>query len=195
MAIAEKERKRKTANCLIIVNGHYYLYMIMVLAQYLDHTNLRPDCNEEAIKQLCNEAKEHHFFAVCMPPYFLSQAKKELIDSPVATATVIGFPIGYDHIQAKEASMLKSIHLGVDELDVVINVAAIKSGHWAYTRKELNLYNSIAKDHDKALKVIFETGLLTHEEIIHLCGLCNEEQPAFVKTSTGFSVRGQLLKS
>ncbi len=158
----------------------------MVIGQYIDHTNLRPDCDEEAITQLCNEAKEHYFFAVCMPPYFLSQAKKELIDSPVATATVIGFPIGFDHIQAKEASMLKSIHLGVDELDVVINVAAIKSGHWAYTRKELNLYNSIARDHDKTLKVIFETGLLTHEEIIHLCGLCNEEQPAFVKTSTGF---------
>lgn len=180
----------KYINCPIRVYRHYYLYSTMVLGKYIDHTNLRPDCTEEAITQLCNEAKDHHFFAVCVPPYFLSQAIKELMDSPVNTATVIGFPIGYDHTQAKEASMLKSIHLGVDELDVVINVAAVKSGHWSYVRKELSLYNAIAQDNGKALKVILETGLLTHEEIIHLCGLCNEEQPAFVKTSTGFFGEG-----
>lgn len=158
----------------------------MNIVQYIDHTNLKPDCDEESIKQLCNEAKEYEFFAVCVPPYFLHQARTELIDTEVKVATVIGFPIGYDHIQAKESSILKSIQSGADELDVVLNVAAVKSNHWSYVRKELSVYNSLAKEYGKKLKVIFETGLLTDEEIIHICGLCNEEQPAFVKTSTGF---------
>lgn len=162
----------------------------MNIARYIDHTNLKPDCTEDAIVQLCDEAKEHHFYAVCVPPYFLNLAKKELLDFPIQTATVIGFPIGYDHIQAKESSILKSIQSGVDELDVVLNVSAIKSGHWSYVRKELNVYNSLAVEYEKKLKVIFETGLLTHEEIERICGLCNEEQPAFVKTSTGFFGEG-----
>jgi deoxyribose-phosphate aldolase len=162
----------------------------MNIAQYIDHTNLKPDCDEDAIHQLCDEAKEHNFYSVCVPPYFLDLAKQELLDFPAKTATVIGFPIGYDHIQAKESSILKSIQSGVDELDVVLNVAAIKSSHWSYIQKELSVFNSLAVEYDKLLKVIFETGLLTHDEIEHVCGLCNEEEPAFVKTSTGFFGEG-----
>ena len=166
----------------------------MNIAPYIDHTCLRPDCTEEDILQLCREAETYHFHAVCVPPYFLGTARNELHDQPTKTCTVIGFPIGYDHIHAKESSILKSIQSGVDELDVVLNVAAIKSGHWAYIRKELNVCNSLAVEYGKITKFIFETGLLNEEEIVHLCGLCNEEGPAFVKTSTGFFGKGASIE-
>ena len=167
----------------------------MNIAHYIDHTCLKPDCSEDDIVKLCDEAKHHSFYSVCVPPYFLSVAREELHDFPVKTCTVIGFPIGYDHIHAKESSILKSIQSGVDEMDIVLNLSAVKSSHWAYIRKELNVCNSLAKDYDKVVKFIFETGLLTNEEIVHLCGLCNEELPHFVKTSTGFFGEGPNIET
>ena len=165
----------------------------MNIAHYIDHTILKPDTTEDQIIQLCDEAKEHRFHSVCIPPYYLTLAKNELMDFPIATTTVIGFPIGYDHIQAKESSILKSIHSGADELDIVLNVSAVKSGHWNYIRKEMHVYKSLAHEYRKTVKFILETGLLTNQEIIDLCGLCNDDPPDFVKTSTGFFGEGVTM--
>ena len=103
----------------------------MDLAKLIDHTVLLPDCSSEDIEALCEEAHKHRFAAVCVPPYFVRDVVRKLEDSPVRVATVIGFPMGYACTPAKVEEVKRAIEEGVDEVDVVINICAVKNGHWA----------------------------------------------------------------
>ena len=104
----------------------------MHLSQYIDHSYLRPDCNEEIIDRLIAEASEYSFKAICIPPMYLQYARDKAIDRTFLLCTVAGFPIGYDHVEAKLPSLRRSADLGADEVDVVINLSAVKTGQVAW---------------------------------------------------------------
>lgn len=155
------------------------------LAQVIDHTLLRPDATSQAIVQCCEEAQRHHFAAVCIPPYFVKTAVKALEDSPVKVATVIGFPMGYAMTPAKVEEAKRAIDEGADELDMVVNICAIKEQNWSYVRNDIDSVTRAAHLKGKTIKVIFEMGLLTNEEVVQLCQICNDVEANYVKTSTG----------
>jgi deoxyribose-phosphate aldolase len=172
------------------VNSH----IIMNLASRIDHTLLKADASEKEIKKLCVEAKEYGFAAVCIPPYFVRKCKLWLKDTKVKVATVVGFPLGYSHTPAKVEEARRAIDEGADEIDMVINIIALKAGDWNYLKNELTSVATIVQLRGGKLKVILETGLLTEEEIIKACELCKEMTVDFVKTSTGFVQPGATVE-
>ncbi|CAN5785661.1 deoxyribose-phosphate aldolase [soil metagenome] len=142
------------------------------------------------IAKLCEEAGTFRFAAVCVPPCYVRQAKDLLQDSGVKVVTVIGFPLGYQQTDVKFFEAHKALMQGADELDVVMNLAAFKSGHYEEVESELGQLATLCDIKQALLKVIIETGLLSPQEIIAACGICADAGAAFVKTSTGFSSRG-----
>lgn len=167
----------------------------MNLASRIDHTLLKADTSEREVKKLCAEAKEFGFAAVCIPPYFVRKCKLWLTDSNVKVATVVGFPLGYAHTPAKVEEARRAIDEGADEIDMVINVIALKAGDWNYLKNELTSAATIVQLRGGKLKVILETGLLTESEIIKACELCKEMSVDFVKTSTGFIQPGATIEA
>ena len=157
----------------------------MNLAAKIDHTLLKADASEKEIKKLCAEAKEYGFAGVCVPPYFVRKCKLWLSDTKVKVITVAGFPLGYTHTPAKVEEARRAIDEGADEIDMVINIIALKAGDWNYLKNELTSAATIVQLRGGKLKVILETGLLTQNEIIKACELCKELTVDFVKTSTG----------
>lgn len=158
----------------------------MQLAHYIDHSYLKPDCNEEIIDRLIAETKEYGFKAICIPPMYLQYAKEQAGERSFLLCTVAGFPIGYDHVEAKLASLRRSADIGADEVDMVINLSAVKTGHWNLTKSELAAMHSTAVEREITLKCIIEAQLLTEDEIMRLCEISNELKLHYVKTSTGF---------
>ena len=156
----------------------------------IDHTLLKPDITLADVERLCSEAIEHKFAAVCIPPYFVSKAAGFLAGSSVKLATVIGFPLGYSATVAKVAEIQRAIEEGADEFDVVINVAALKSGLWTEVRNDIDRMLTACHLRGKVIKVIIESGLLDKEEVERMCDIGNELKPNFVKTSTGFNGPG-----
>lgn len=162
----------------------------MNIASYIDHTILKQDTTAADISTLCQEALKEGFAAVCIPPYFIAQAKSLLDRSPVKVATVIGFPLGYQSLVAKLAEIEDAIQHGVDELDIVHNLSALKSGDWDHLAKEIIACTQLAHQHGKAVKIIVESGLLTEEELIKCCELYAPIHIDYMKTSTGFAAKG-----
>jgi deoxyribose-phosphate aldolase len=160
------------------------------LAATLDHTLLRPDCTETQIMQLCQEARLHGFASACVPPCYVPLAARELSGSGVAVCTVIGFPLGYNNPRVKFKEAEIALGEGATELDVVLNISALKSAQYDAVRAEIEDLADLADVHDALLKVIIETALLTEEEIETAARLCAEAGAHFVKTSTGFASRG-----
>ena len=162
----------------------------MTLAARIDHTLLRPDATEAQIMQLCQEAIAHGFANVCVPPCYVASAAAQLVDTDVAICTVIGFPLGYatSSVKFKEAEV--AMYDGATELDMVINIAALKSGKAELVQAEILDLADLCHVHQALLKVIIETALLTEEEIVLACQLCVGGEADFVKTSTGFASRG-----
>src|SRR5436190_10830792 len=138
----------------------------MNIAAYIDHTVLKPTTLAKDVSQVCSEAIENGFAAVCIPPLFVKQAVKHLEGSQVKVATVIGFPFGYSAIEAKLAELVLAIVDGADELDVVVNFTAIKNNDWEFAGNEINNLVPIVKNSNKIIKVIIESGVLTNDEII-----------------------------
>lgn len=167
----------------------------MSLASYIDHTLLKPTATRADIAQLCKEAKANHFAAVCIPPFYVDAAKKDLGASIVKTATVIGFPFGYSVIEAKQEEIRQAITDGADELDMVICLAALKSGEWDYLEKEIAAVMPIISTHKKSIKIIIESGILSDDEIIHCCQLYAKYQVQFLKTSTGYAEHGASVEA
>jgi deoxyribose-phosphate aldolase len=165
----------------------------MNIATYIDHTILKPTTLIADVEKLCREAVDYKVAAVCVPPLFVKQAKSLLQNSDVKTATVIGFPFGYSAIEAKLAEILLAIVDGADELDVVINIAALKNNDWQYLAKELNTILPIIKGKQKIVKIIIESGLLSDEEIIKCCDLYGIAGVDFMKTSTGYAEVGATV--
>jgi deoxyribose-phosphate aldolase len=161
-----------------------------ILAKYIDHTVLKPDTLLADVEKLCSEAIQYQFAAVCVPPLFVKNAKKLLGDNDVKIATVIGFPFGYSAVEAKVAETILAIVDGADELDVVINIAALKNNDWQYLAGELNSILTIINKHNKVIKIIIESGILTDDEIIKCCDLYGIAGVHFLKTSTGYAAAG-----
>ena len=162
----------------------------MNIASYIDHTLLKPTTLIADIEKLCTEAKQYGFAAVCVPPLFVRNAKMLTAGSEVKTATVIGFPFGYSAVESKLAEIILSIAEGADELDMVINIAALKNNDWQYLAAEINAVMPVIRNKKKIIKVIIESGLLTDEEIIKCCDLYGAAGVDFMKTSTGYAEKG-----
>ena len=157
------------------------------IATLIDHTYLRADCSSADIKVLCKESLQYGFQSVCIPPYYLFQAKKMLGDSSVKLCTVIGFPLGYSTTGAKVEEIKRACNDGVDELDVVVNIAAIKNNDWNTVKNDIDSTTMITHLRGKKIKLIIEMGLLEEEEIIKVCDLAVKAEVDFIKTSTGFN--------
>jgi deoxyribose-phosphate aldolase len=162
----------------------------MEIASLIDHTLLRPDCTSSDVQQLCQEAIDYHFCAVCIPPFFVPNAVTALRGTPVKVATVIGFPMGYATTPAKVEEIKRAINDGVDELDVVVNLCAVKEGNWNYVKSDIDSIVTTGHLKSKVVKVIVETALLNDDEIEKICKICAETGVDFVKTSTGYNGPG-----
>ncbi len=167
----------------------------MHIANYIDHTLLKPGCTVVAINQLCQEAKEYNFAAVCVPPLFVPIAVANLKDTPIKTATVIAFPFGYNAVEAKIAEIILAIVQGAHELDVVINYTAIKNNDWQFIANEINHIMPVVKKQNKSIKIIIESGELTNEEIIKCCDIYGAAGVDFLKTSTGYAAIGATVEA
>lgn len=165
----------------------------MNIAPYIDHTVLKQTTTVEDVEKVCKEALEYGFAAVCIPPLYVKKAKELLKDSAIKVATVIGFPFGYCAIEAKVAEIVLAIVDGADELDVVVNVSAIKNGDWTFIANEINTVMPIVKNKNKVIKVIIESGVLTDDEIITCCDIYGAAGVDFVKTSTGYAEKGASI--
>ena len=142
------------------------------------------------IRQLCAEAVTYGFAAVCVPPCYIKTAANALADGTINIATVVGFPCGYQTAEVKFFEAHKALSAGAREIDVVVNLAAFKSGKLDEVENEIGELATLCHLRGAILKVIIETALLTREEIILMCELCAQAEVDFVKTSTGFSGRG-----
>jgi deoxyribose-phosphate aldolase len=174
--------------------GSAYFYC-MNIAHLIDHTLLKPTALLAEVEQLCSEAKQHGFAAVCVPPNFVKKAKAYIAGSEVKLATVIGFPFGYNAIEAKLAETLLALVDGADELDMVINLSALKNNDWSYLANELNHLLPVILGKEKVCKIIIETGLLTDKEIIQCCQLYGVSGIHFLKTSTGYAEKGASVEA
>lgn len=155
----------------------------------IDHTILKPEATEAAVQKIIDEAKEYNFFSVCINPCWVAFASEQLADTDVAVCTVIGFPLGANTPEVKPYEAADAIKNGANEVDMVINIGALKSQQYDYVRQDIQGVVDAAKG--KALvKVIIETALLTDEEKVKACELAKEAGADFVKTSTGFSTGG-----
>jgi deoxyribose-phosphate aldolase len=167
----------------------------MQLNKYIDHTILKPTTLLLEIERLCGEAMQYNFAAVCVPPPFVKKAKALLKDSEVKTATVVGFPFGYSAVEAKIAEIVLAIVDGADELDVVINLIALKNTDWVYLANEINHIMAVIKQNNKVIKIIIESGVLREEEIIKCCELYGAAEIDYLKTSTGYAEKGAGIEA
>ncbi|WYK01633.1 deoxyribose-phosphate aldolase [Enterococcus sp. 7F3_DIV0205] len=158
----------------------------------IDHTILKADAKEEDVLRIIEEAKKYEFFSVCINPCWVALAKEHLAGTSVDVCTVIGFPLGANTSEVKAYEATDAINNGATEVDMVINVGALKSKQYKKVLKDIQAVVDAAKG--KALvKVIIETALLTDEEKIKVCELAKEAGADFVKTSTGFSTGGATV--
>ena len=160
----------------------------MSLAKYIDHTALKPDTTMEQIDALLEEAKEHGFKSVCVNPTHVAHAKEVLEGSDVLVCTVIGFPLGATTSEVKAFETEDAIKKGANEVDMVINIGALKDGRDEDVKKDIESVVSAANG--VTTKVIIETSLLTEAEKVRACELAVAAGADFVKTSTGFSTGG-----
>lgn len=164
----------------------------MKYAEYIDYTNLKANATTDDIKKICDDAIKYHFASVCVNPCYVSLAKELLDGTPVNVCTVVGFPLGANTIRTKEMEALIAVEDGADEIDMVINIGAIKNGDYEYVRNEIE--DIMAAIDGKILKVIIETCYLTNEEIGKMTEICNDTFVNFIKTSTGYGTRGVNLE-
>ena len=164
----------------------------MEINKYIDHTNLNNTATLKDIEKLCNEAIKYKFASVCVYPYYVTLAHNLLKKSNVDVCTVIGFPSGMSTIRVKEMEALIAVEDGADEIDMVINIGALKDKKYDYVKEEIeNIRDAID---GKVLKVIIETCYLTEDEIIKATEICNQTFVNFIKTSTGFSDYGARVE-
>ena len=178
------------------------------LASHIDHTILKPTTTHIEIEKICKEAMEWGFAAVCVPPPMVREAVRLVRGGAglsrdgagghagmreVKVATVIGFPFGYSAMRAKLAEVDRAIADGADELDIVINLIALKGGNWPALEEEMKVLTERAHSVGKLVKVIIESGVLTDEEIIRCCELYARVGVDFLKTSTGYAATGATI--
>lgn len=161
-------------------------------SKLFDHTILKADATKEQVLKICKEAKEHNFMSVCVNSYYTALVKKELEDCDVLVCTVVGFPLGMMSTESKALETAYAVQAGADEIDMVINVGALKDGDYAEVLADIRAVRAVCPN--QTLKVIIETCLLTDEEKVKACELSVAAGADFVKTSTGFSTGGAKVE-
>ena len=164
------------------------------ITRYIDHTLLKPEATSGQIEQLCREARHYHFAAVCVNPTHVKLAAELLQGSNVAVCTVIGFPLGATLTEVKVFETEQAIELGAAEVDMVINIGALKEGNLELVERDIAAVAAAAHTNQAHCKVIIETALLTDEEKVQACQLAQKARADFVKTSTGFSQGGATVE-
>jgi len=160
------------------------------LARYIDHTLLKPEATPDAVVQVCREAVIYHFAAVCVNSVFVPLVAKELAGTDVAVCSVVGFPLGATSTASKVCETELAVAKGATEIDMVIPVGLLKAGKKTEVREDIAAVAATCHGQGAILKVILETVLLTNDEKVTACKLCQEAGADFVKTSTGFSTGG-----
>lgn len=166
------------------------------VAQLIDHTLLVAEATSNDIKKLCKEAKKYGFKSVCVNSYWVKKASKHVADSDVKVCSVVGFPLGAMSTEAKIFEAVQAVNDGASEIDMVVNVGAVKSGAWKKVSEEIYRLVKAVKDVDAnvIVKVIFVTCLLTDAEKVELSHISNIAGADFTKTSTGFSTGGATVQ-
>ena len=164
------------------------------LASFIDHTLLKPEATPDQIRKLCREALQYHFIAVCVNPIYVPLCAEELRGSQVKIATVIGFPLGATLTEAKVYEARAAANYGASELDMVIQIGALKAGMHNQVSQDIAAVVAAGRESGALVKVIIETCLLTDDEKIIACQLSQNAGAAFVKTSTGFSTGGATVE-
>lgn len=167
---------------------------VINIASFLDSTNLKPEARKIDIQALCMEAVKYKMAAVCIQPFRLTGARKLLADSGVKLCTVIGFPLGADRSDTKIYAAAKALNDGADELDMVINIGAVKDGDYNMVMQEIESVLGLKKQQNYTLKVIVETALLTSRELGKITEYISCTAVDYIKTSTGFASRGVSLE-
>lgn len=161
------------------------------LAATIEHTDLRPTVTIHDIDKLVADARQFGFYGVCVPPFWVKRARRELGSATVRLVTVAGFPLGYQLTETKLDDIARVLDHGADEVDMVMNISAFKTG-LPWTKVEIAKCSKRVHEHQALLKVILETAYLSREEIIAACKMAADAGADFVKTSTGFAPQGAL---
>ena len=164
---------------------------IMKFEKYFDHTVLKPDATKNEVYEICKQAKEYGFASVCVNEYYAGYVKELLAGTDIAVCVVVGFPLGAVSSEIKSYETKAAVSKGADEIDMVINVGALKDKDYEYVENDIRTVRNACEG--KVLKVIIETCLLNEEEKIKACDLAVKAGADFVKTSTGFSSGGATL--
>lgn len=166
----------------------------MNIGKYIVHTFLEQTTTLKDVERVCNEAKEYGFSTICIPPLYVKKAKEFLQGSDIRVSTVIGFPMGYAAIESKVAEIVLAMVDGVDELDIVANISAIKNGDWEFVANEINTIMPLIREKKRGVKVIIESGRLTDDEIIRCCDIFGLAGVDYIKTSTGFATENAEIE-
>ena len=162
------------------------------LAAYIDHTLLKAEATKLQVRKLCEEALEHHFYAVCVNSGLVSTCREVLRSSKISIASVIGFPLGANDSATKAFETNRAINLGANEIDMVVNIGALKAGEYNFVERDI--FDVVRAAEGKIVKVILETSLLTDEEKKKACEIAVKAGAHFVKTSTGFGGGGATVE-
>lgn len=163
------------------------------LAQYIDHTMLKPDAPSSAYDQLCSEAIQYHFKSVCVNSSWVPYVAKRLQGTKVQVCSVVGFPLGAMTSRSKAFETREAIEMGADEIDMVLAIGKMKSGEYSYVEQDILAVRRATRS-TTVLKVIIETSMLTQEEKVIACQIAKRAGADFVKTSTGFGGGGATVE-
>jgi deoxyribose-phosphate aldolase len=164
----------------------------MNLAGYIEHTNLKPTITIGDIDKLVEEGKEQKFLGICVPPFWVKRASREIGREKIILITVAGFPFGYNMTETKLDEISRAIDNGADEIDVVWNISSFKT-NLPWTKIDIAKCSALVHTHNKILKVIVETAYLSDPELERACKICADAGADFVKTSTGFAPEGATV--
>ncbi|MBV9742827.1 MAG: deoxyribose-phosphate aldolase [Acidobacteriia bacterium] len=164
------------------------------IAALIDHTLLKPEATRADIEKVCSEARQYGFASVCVNPFWVPAVEAELRGSPVKVCTVIGFPLGATSTEAKVAEAALALRAGAQELDMVINVGALRSGDEDLVKLDIRAVVEAAREAGAIVKVILETALLEDTRKVTACVLAKQAGAEFVKTSTGFGPGGAKVE-
>lgn len=169
-------------------------YSLDDLAQLVDHTNLHPDATRADLERLCDEARRHHFKAVCVNSAQVAFVSGLLEGTDVHVGAAVGFPLGQTSVATKVFETTDALSKGANEIDYVVNLTEVKAANWDYVRDEMKAIVDACNKAQVTSKVIFENCLLAQDEKTRLCEIASEVKPTFVKTSTGFSTGGATVE-
>jgi len=161
--------------------------------RFIEHTLLKPDATQKEVEKTVEEGIVHHFMGVCVPPFWVKSARKQIGGAELQLVSIAGFPLGYNQTEVKMAEISQVLEDGADEVDIVWNLSAFKSG-MSWVKVDIARCAELLHDQNKIFKVIIETAYLSEEEIKLACGICKDGGADFVKTSTGFASSGAKVE-